>query len=111
MGSNPYVGYRQNAPSDLDQRRLQDLANDLVQQGLKVNIRTIDREEAERVIANAPNLARLPGNKELRIVTIEGQLQIPCGGTHVANLKEIGGVEIRGTEPAEIGFRLLFDVR
>jgi Ser-tRNA(Ala) deacylase AlaX len=111
LGPSPYVGYRQDAPSDLDLKRVQDLANGLIQQGLNVEIETMDRVDAERMIDNAPNLARLPNNVKLRIVTIEGQLQIPCDGTHVLNLKEIGALEIRGTDPTETGFRPLFEVK
>ena len=111
LGSSPYVGYRQDAPSGLDLKQVQDLANGLIQHGLNVEIKTMDRVDAERMIASTINLARLSNNVKLRIVTIEGQLQNPCGGTHVLNLKEIGALEVRGTEPTETGFRLLFEVK
>ena len=111
LGDDPYVGYGGSAPSDLDLKRLQELGNVFIQQGLNVEIKTMDRLDAERLIADAPNLARLPKSDKLRIVTIHGQLPIPCGGTHVRTLKEIGALEVRRTEPAEAGFRLHFEVK
>jgi len=111
LGDDPYVGYGGPIPSGLDLERLTGLANSYVQQGLNVETRTLDRIDAERLIADAPNISRLPKREKLRIVTIEGQLAIPCGGTHVRNLNEIGAVEVRGVEPAETGFRLHFEVK
>jgi alanyl-tRNA synthetase len=111
LGDNPYVGYGGNAPSSLDLKLLQKVGNEFIQQGLNVEIRIMDRSNAERLIADAPNLARLPRMEKLRIVTIEGQIPIPCGGTHVRNLKEIGALEVSKTEPAKTGFRLHFEVK
>jgi len=111
LGDDPYVGYGGSAPTELDLRRLEELASSFIQHGLNVQVRVLDRVDAERLILDAPNIARLPRSEKLRIVTIEGQLPIPCGGTHVRNLSELGAVEVRRTEPAESGFRLHFDVR
>jgi alanyl-tRNA synthetase len=111
LGNEPYVGYGGNAPSGLNLERLQELGNGFIQQGLNVEIKIMDRSDAERLIARAPNVARLPKTEKLRIVTIQGQIPIPCGGTHVRNLKEIGALEVQRTEAAETGFRLHFEVK
>jgi alanyl-tRNA synthetase len=111
LGDDPFVGYGGNPPSDLDLRKIQELGNQFIQQGLNVLIETYSRADAERMIKGAPNLARLPKMEKLRIVTIQGQIPIPCGGTHVRNLKEIGAMEISRTAPAETGFRLHFQVK
>jgi alanyl-tRNA synthetase len=60
LGGDPYVGYGGNVPADLDLKRLQELANQFIQQALNVEIKTLNRSDAERLIADAPNLARLP---------------------------------------------------
>jgi len=111
LGDDPYVGYAGTTPSNLDLEQLQELGNDFIQQGLNVEIKTMDMANAATLIAGAPNLARLPKSERLRIVTISGQIPIPCGGTHVRSLKEIGILKIQKTEPAEAGFRLHFDVK
>jgi len=110
LGDDPYVGYGGNSPPNLDLERVQQLGNGFIQQGLNVEIKTMDMADAASLIASAPNLARLPKSERLRIVTIEGQIPIPCGGTHILNLKEIGTLKTQKTEPAEAGFRLHFDV-
>jgi len=111
LGDDPYVGYGGHVPPDLDLKRVQALGNGFIQQGVNVEIKTMDRVDAEHLITDAPNLARLPKSEKLRIVTIEGQLSIPCGGTHVRSLNEIGALEVRRTEPVETGFRLHFEVK
>jgi alanyl-tRNA synthetase len=111
LGDDPYVGYGGQTPSNLDLNRLQEIGNGFIQQGLNIEIKMMNRLDAERLIADAPNLARLPKTEKLRIVTIQGQLPIPCGGTHVRNLKEIESLEVKRTEPAEAGFRLHFEVK
>jgi len=110
LGDDSYVGYGGPAPPGLDLAQVQELGNGFIQRGVNVGIRTLDRSSAEKLIADAPNLSRLPKTEKLRIVTIEGQLPIPCGGTHVRNLSEIGSLEARRMEPAETGFRLHFEV-
>lgn len=111
LGDDPFVGYGGNAPPNLDLKQVQELGNRFIRQELNVVIETLNRTDAERLIAGAPNIARLPRAEKLRIVTIHGQIPIPCGGTHVRNLKEIGALEISRIEPAEAGFRLHFEVR
>jgi len=110
LGDDPYVGYGGTAPTGLNLAQVQELGNGFIQRGVNVEIMTLDRSTAEKLIANAPNLSRLPKTEKLRIVTIEGQLPIPCGGTHVRNLSEIGALEVHRTEPAQTGFRLHFEV-
>jgi alanyl-tRNA synthetase len=111
LGDDSYVGYGGPVPLHLDVERIQELANSFIRQGLNVEIKTLDRSAAEQLIGDAPNLARLPKSEQLRIVTIEGQLPIPCGGTHVRNLREVGALEVKRAEPAEAGFRLHFEVK
>jgi alanyl-tRNA synthetase len=111
LGDDPFVGYGGSEPANLDLKKIQEFGNRFIQQDLKVKIETLDRADAERLIAGAPNLARLPKAEKLRIVTIQGQIPIPCGGTHVRTLKEIGALEIIRTEPAETGFRIHFQVK
>jgi alanyl-tRNA synthetase len=111
LGDQPYVGYAGSIPSNLDLKRIKELGNDFIRRALQVTIRTMTMSEAASLIGNAPNLARLPKTEKLRIVTIEGQIPIPCGGTHVLNLNEIGNLGIQGAFRAESGFRLYFEVR
>jgi Ser-tRNA(Ala) deacylase AlaX len=38
---------------------------------------------------------RVPAYKPLRVVQIEGYSPVPCGGTHLRALDELGAVRVR----------------
>jgi Ser-tRNA(Ala) deacylase AlaX len=106
-----YVGYRGRTPGSSSLKLAQDLAQEMVAVGAQVRIDFLSPEQSQQVLKNAPNFERLPNLQEVRIVTIEGCDPIPCGGTHVSNVKEIGKVSILGAEQMpDLTFRLHFSV-
>jgi alanyl-tRNA synthetase len=106
-----YVGYGGNAPSDEALRQTQTLANRMIAQGGAVSIEFLSAKDAKESLQNAPNYDRLPELSQVRTVTIEGCQPIPCGGTHVRNITDIGAVAIQRAEPvATDSFRLHFSV-
>jgi Ser-tRNA(Ala) deacylase AlaX len=83
----------------------------MINEGGQVRIEFLKPGEGKGVLKNAPNFERLPDLDEVRIVTVEGCEPIPCGGTHVANIKEIGKLSgLRAEEMPEGTFRLHFSV-
>jgi alanyl-tRNA synthetase len=83
----------------------------MITKGATVSIKFPSSEEAKELLQNAPNYERLPDLLEVRTVTIEGCQPIPCGGTHVSNLAEIGGVSVVNAEPlSDDSYRLHFSV-
>ena len=105
-----YVGYEGKAPSEDALRETEGIANDKLRQGGIVRIEFLTREQAGS-IENAPNYERLPDLSEIRTVTIEGCQPIPCGGTHVANLTEIGKLNVSKAEQTSgDSFRVYFSV-
>src|SRR3989338_595624 len=87
---------------NFDRAKLQgyiDKANEIVEKGMPIKTYFLEREEAFR----NPDLFSLrdvlpPDVKELRIVEIEGFYIKACGGTHVANTKEVGRFEFIDAE-------------
>jgi len=106
-----YVGYAGIVPSSEALRRTEVQANKMIQEGGSVRINFLTPEEAGLSLQKAPNFERLPDLPEVRTVTIEGCEAIPCGGTHVGNLAELGGLNVIRAEQLPTGsYRLHFSV-
>ena len=83
----------------------------MISQGAQVRLQFLTPEQARQALEEAPNFERLPDLDEVRTVTIEGCSPIPCGGTHVANIKEIGTMsDLRAEEMNDGSYRLHFSV-
>ena len=82
--------------------------NEHVGRDLPVNVCTVSREEAEKLLA-AGRLRKLPPREgPIRVVSIPGLDENACGGTHVSRLGEAGPVLLRETERTKRGLRLHF---
>lgn len=107
-----YVGYRGNPPDPETIHQVEELADKMIVAGARVRIEFLGAQESKSILKNAPNFERLPDLDEVRIVTIDGCEPIPCGGTHVENIKQIRNLSIlRVEEMSEGMFRLHFTVR
>lgn len=96
-----------------EMRRIEEEANSLIEEGRPLKIYTLPREEVDRMFSDGRvDVSRLPESvREVRIVEIEGVDVCPCGGTHVKNLKELGGIEVlsrksKGRDKVRIYYRL-----
>ena len=65
---------------------------EVISQDLPVRIEFMNRVEMEKRLPFVPTY--LPENRPARVVFM-GEYGIPCGGTHVHSLKEIGAVSVR----------------
>ena len=91
-----------------DQERLGQQVNLAIAEDLAVSVRTIDRSEAEALLA-AGALRKLPEREgRIRLVEMPGIDLNACGGTHVRALGQIGGLLLRGAEKVRQGIRLSF---
>ena len=106
-----YVGYTGTAPSAEILEKTEASANRRILAGGTLSIQFLSPDQAKKLIQNAPNYERLPDIPEIRTVTIAGCQPIPCGGTHVSDLKEIGRVSVLEAEQMPTNsFRLHFSV-
>jgi len=88
--------------------KIESKANELVTEGLEVKIYELLREEAFRM----PQLFKLrdvlpPNIPRIRIVRIGDDLNA-CGGTHIANTKEIGKISITRTKSKGSGNKRIY---
>lgn len=107
-----YVGYAGNAPESSTLAQVQGLAQSMISEGASVKIDFLGAEQGKPLLQNAPNFERLPDLQEIRTVTIAGCPPIPCGGTHVSDVSEIGGLSIlRAEQMPDQCFRLHFSAQ
>lgn len=90
------------------QVRLEEQSNLAIAENLAVSIKTVNRQDAEQLLASGA-LRKLPEREgTIRLVEIPGLDLNACGGTHVRALGQIGGMFLRGTEKVRQGVRLSF---
>lgn len=88
--------------------KIEGKANEIVEQGMDVQIYELPREEAFRL----PQLFKLrdvlpPSIPMIRIVRIGDDLNA-CGGTHVKNTKEVGKISITRTKSKGAGNKRIY---
>ncbi len=106
-----YVGYKGQTPDSSTLALAEQMADKMIGQGASVKVDFLSRERSKEFLKNAPNFERLPDLDEIRMVTIEGCDPIPCGGTHVLDIREIGQFSIVRAEPLpDATFRVHFSV-
>ncbi len=110
LGDNCYAGYRGDPPAKDETLKVEALANKIIDERRKVKISFIDKKELLNLASEAPNIHRLPEADKYRLVQIEGCKPIPCTGTHVKKLDEIGKVKIKETRKTGSSYKLYFDV-
>lgn len=110
LGDPCYVGYRGEELREDQMREVEVMVNEKIKQGAQVRIEQVTLEELKRRTPHAPNIYRLPTLDSYRIVTIEGCEPIPCGGTHLKNINEIGGFKITDQSIVDSGFRIYYEV-
>ena len=111
LGEPCYVGYAGVSPDQQTLGKVEAMAKEMISGGGLVKLEFLTPEESAKVLQNAPNYERLPDLQEVRTVTISGCEPIPCGGTHVADISEIGKLTALHAEqmPTQ-SFRLHFSV-
>ncbi|MCX8188751.1 MAG: alanyl-tRNA editing protein [Nitrososphaeria archaeon] len=109
-GPNAFIEYEGSFLKNFDKNKIIEVANTIVNEGKNVKSYYVRKEMIEKAIFNAPNLGRIPDLENYRIVEIENVNAMPCGGTHVANTKEIGEIKIDRIEEGTGTFKIFYSV-
>ncbi|MFB6174380.1 MAG: alanyl-tRNA editing protein [Candidatus Nanohalobium sp.] len=100
--------------SEENLEKIENQVNALIEKELEVKKKYMDRELVEeRVDEGRTNLDIIPDSVDpLRVIIIGDEDLCPCGGTHVDNIKEIGGIKIteRKTKGSDID-RIKFELK
>jgi Ser-tRNA(Ala) deacylase AlaX len=90
----PYVEYAGELSGDKESVRLalERTSNEVVAENAATQIRTLSRDELEKVVRHVPDYV---SSSEPARVVFYGDFGVPCGGTHVAKLGDIGPISVR----------------
>lgn len=106
----PYVEYSgmlAAAQKEILQKDLERIANEFVQENRKTTLVFMEKEKMHEVCHFVPDY--LPEGKPARVV-MYGNFGIPCGGTHVRNLSEIGKITVRKIKAKGNVIRVSYDI-
>lgn len=89
-----YVEFEGKAEGDVDAllADVQTRIDSLIRQNPRITSSLMTYEELTQHCSNIPS--QLPKDKPLRIVTIESLDSVPCGGTHISTLSELGALRL-----------------
>jgi len=112
-GTGGTVDLERPLPAEMRPEQLASEANAILEEGRRVSIRHVGREEWERNPSPRSGLVALPRYVDpVRIIEIAGLDACPCGGTHVRSTSEVGPLAVDAPVPIALGgvrlpFRLL----
>lgn len=73
-------------------KKVQDNLDKMIDLGYQVQSRYADKDQLEELCYITPS--QLPEDKPIRIVSVWDQKFMPCGATHVKNIRELKGLKI-----------------
>ncbi len=112
----PYVEYSgsmQGWDKEELKKKIQEEAQKLIEKGAEVKLLFMSKQEMANLCHSVPE--NLPEGKPARVV-MYGDFGIPCGGTHVNNIRDIGGIIVRnikvskGSQDGEEIIKVGYDV-
>jgi Ser-tRNA(Ala) deacylase AlaX len=106
----PYVEFINDRAIDVS--RLLDRANALIEEmiAIKTQIRA-SYSNFEFIQRIRPHLAPfMPPDKPSRIVAIGDHIPLPCGGTHLSDLSQLGALRVTKTKRAKDNARVSYEV-
>ncbi|MBL8159980.1 hypothetical protein JNJ66_05995 [Candidatus Saccharibacteria bacterium] len=87
-----YTGTWQPEQAEPLRAAIERKANELIGQGIENTIRFMPPEQMHTVCRHVPE--NLPKNKPGRVVIYGDDFGVPCGGTHVRSLDQVGAIRL-----------------
>lgn len=88
-------------------KKLSDKISEIQGRGIETTIQFVTKDEMAKLCRHVPEY--LPKDKPSRVV-LYGDFGVPCGGTHVAKLSDIGPETIRKINAGPDTLRISYDV-
>ncbi len=106
----PYVQYSgvldENGREEL-KKNLEKKCNEFIAEARETTIRFMPKEQMHTVCHHVPDY--IPEGKPARVV-MYGDFGVPCGGTHVKNLRDIGAITIRKIKIDHGNIQVSYDI-
>jgi len=87
---------------------IENTANQCIKKGSTNTLRFVSKEEMESICKHVPQ--NIPENKPSRVVMYGETFGIPCGGTHLKNIKDVGSVTITKLKSKKGVIRLSYSI-
>ncbi|HSX47058.1 MAG TPA: alanine--tRNA ligase-related protein [Patescibacteria group bacterium] len=101
-----FVEYQGEPDRDI-QGELQAKIDELLRANITNTLRYVSKEELAQLCRHVPD--NIPSNKPTRVV-LYGDYGVPCGGTHVQHLNDIGKIEVTKVKSkkgiTKVGYRV-----
>jgi Ser-tRNA(Ala) deacylase AlaX len=107
----PYVEYAGSLGDETTEEviaKLSDKMNDILSRGIKTEIKFVSIDEMAKLCRHVPEY--LPKDKPSRVV-LYGDFGVPCGGTHVAELNDIGFETVRKIKVHGDTIRISYEIQ
>ena len=88
---------------------LQKEVDAIIAQKLPVSVQMVSAEQLQEMAQFVPDY--IPKDKPSRVMIIKGYYAIPCGGTHVANVQEIGSLKIEKIKNKKGNVRISYSIQ
>ncbi len=102
-----YLGSLGNEEKDDVIKKLSDKIAEIQERDISTTIKFVSKEEMANLCRHVPDY--LPKDKPSRVV-LYGDFGVPCGGTHVAKLRDIGPEVIRKIKAGPETLRISYSV-
>ncbi len=86
-----FVEYTNAHVEEGTQQQIQNAINETLSQNITNAMKYVSYSELQKICRHVPD--NLPSNKPIRVV-LYGDFGVPCGGTHVQKLSDIGKIEV-----------------
>lgn len=107
----PYVEYGgiiDEAKREEIKSSIQNKVSEMIQEGYEVKSQYSAKSDLNKICSFIPEY--LPENKPIRVITVYGELGLPCGGVHVQNINEIGKLEIKDLKSKKGNTRIRYSI-
>ncbi|HLC73519.1 MAG TPA: alanine--tRNA ligase-related protein [Candidatus Nanoarchaeia archaeon] len=102
-----YFGILDATKKDLLRKDIENESNNIVRTSLKTTLRFVSKQELMEICGFIPDY--ITNTNKIRVIMF-GNFGIPCGGTHVVNLREINKIIIRKIKINQGGIRVAYEV-